>query len=137
MIKIGIFVEGQTERIFVVEFLKKYLGGEQNFSREEIKFKNKNATTFITRRDYPQARFFFLIFDTSSDGNVLPALYERAENMIIRENFKYLLALQDLYPHPRNSKSKIINNFREQIKKYSFENKLKFIWLNKKYVLIL
>jgi len=127
MIKIGIFVEGQTERIFVVEFLKEYLGGEHKFSRLEIKLKNKNTTTFITERKFSQSRFYFLIFDTSGDGNVLPALYERSENMIKKNNFHFLLALQDLYPKPRNSKSKILNNFLKSIDRFDFKEKLRFI----------
>jgi len=125
--KIGIFVEGQTDRIFVVKFLSEYLGGEHKFSRLERKFKNKNRDEFITKRIYPEAKYFILIFDSSGDGNVLPALYERAENMIQNQNFEYLIALEDLYNRPRNKKKLIISKFEERIKVFRFHDRLRFV----------
>lgn len=127
MKKIGIFVEGQTERIFVVRFLIEYLGGEHKFSRIEVKLKNKNRTEIISKRDYPEVNYFFLIFDCAGDGNVLPALYNRAENMIIENNFSFLIALQDLYDRPREKKITVINHFFEAIDRFDFKNKLRFV----------
>ncbi|MCD4674920.1 MAG: DUF4276 family protein [Desulfobacula sp.] len=127
MKKIGIFVEGQTERIFVVKFLIEYLGGEHKFSRREIKFKNKNRTELITSRKYPNSELFFLIFDCAGDGNVLPALYERAENMVYNHDFCFLIALQDLYDKQRDKKKLIVDNFRKRIENFSFKDKLRFV----------
>lgn len=127
MKKIGIFVEGQTERIFVVKFLTEYLGGEHHFSRDEIKYKTKNLTIKIQSRDYPAVEFYFLIFDCAGDGNVLPALYERAENMILNQSFCFLIALQDLYDRPRNKKNVIINHFNRKIENFHFKDKLRFV----------
>jgi len=125
--KIGIFVEGQTERIFVVKFLTEYLGGEHNFSRREIKFSNENRTELIGERHFPNAEYYFLIFDCSGDGNVLPALYDRAENMILNQNFCFPIALKDLYDNPRDKKGEIINHFERNIEKFCFKDKLRFV----------
>lgn len=127
MKKIGIFVEGQSERIFVLKFLIEYLGGEHNFSRREIKWQNKNRIELITSRDYPLAKIYFLIFDCAGDGNVLPALYERSENMIINENFSFIIALQDLYDKPLDKKELIIDYFKKRIEDFSYKAKLKFV----------
>ena len=67
MIKIGIFVEGQTERIFIVKFLIEYLGGEQNFSRKEILNLGSRGTKIVVDRNFPNANYYILIFDSPSD----------------------------------------------------------------------
>lgn len=126
MIKIGIFVEGQTERIFVVKFLSEYLG-EHNFSRTEIENLGSKGTKILTERSFPHANYYFLLFDTTGDGNVVPAVVERADNMINNQDFKYILALQDLYERPRNKKKYVINQFNQLTTKFSFQNRLKLI----------
>ncbi len=127
LIKIGIFVEGQTERIFALKFLSEYLGGEHNFSRLEIENLGSKGTRIITERNFPHADFYFLIFDTAGDGNVVPAILERADNMINREGFSYLLALEDLYDRPRNKKKYVINQFNLVTAKFPFQDRLKLI----------
>ena len=124
MNKIGIFVEGQTERIFVIKFLSEYLGGEHNFSRLEIKNLGSKGTKIIGKRNYPEAKFFFLIFDTTGDGNVVPFLIERARNMIEQEGYHCILALEDLYARPKKKKGEVIKNFSKSISKFQFKKKL-------------
>ncbi len=127
MIKIGIFVEGQTERIFVVKFLTEYFGGEQNFSRLEIKNHGSKGTKILTRRNFPNANYYIFIFDSAGDGNVLPALRDRADNMIINQGYHYLLAIQDLYDRPRNKKKTVIDSFKNLFSQLPYQKKLKFI----------
>lgn len=127
MIKIGIFVEGQTERIFVVKFLEEYLGGEQNFSRIEIENHGKRGTRVLTRRNYPDSVYYILIFDSMGDGNVIPALLDRAENMINNEDYSFLIAIQDMYDRPRNTKQVVINSVNRLYGKTLFPDKLKFV----------
>ena len=122
MIKIAIFVEGQTERIFVVKFLSEYLGGEHNFSRVEIKNLGSKGTKLLTRRYFPNANYYILIFDSSGDGNVIPALKDRAKNMIINKRYHYLLAIQDLYDRPRNKKQTVIHYFKKLFSNLSYQN---------------
>ncbi len=126
MDKIGIFVEGQTERIFIVKFLSEFFGGEQYFSRCEIK-ENGCGTRLLTERKFPDAKYYFLIFDTSGDGNVVPALIERAPNMFNNQGYSYVLALQDLYNRPRNKKNLILNQFDSLTSHFPFQNKIKLI----------
>ena len=127
LIKVGIFVEGQTERIFVVKYLAEYLGGEQNFSRTEIQHLGSRGTKILTTRNYPESNFYVLIFDCSGDGNVIPALRDRAQNMINQENYRYLIAIQDLYNRPRNSKTKVVDSFNELFLQTTYYDNLKFV----------
>jgi Domain of unknown function (DUF4276) len=126
LIKIGIFVEGQTERIFVVKFLSEYLGGEHNFSRIELENLGSKGTRVITTRDYPKAQYYILIFDSTGDGNVVPSLLDRAQNMIENENYSFLIALQDLYDRPREAKKMVIGSVRQLYNKTPFAEKLRF-----------
>lgn len=125
MIKVGIFVEGQTERIFVVKFLSEYLNGEHNFSRLELKRLGDDDEIILTQRRYPNAKYYFLIYDASGDGKVFSALKDRAENMIVQEGYKYLIALRDLYPLPRGKKQETIKKFENLFSSYVFKDKIK------------
>lgn len=127
MTKIGIFVEGQTERIFIVKFLSEYLGGEHNFSRIEIKNRGIKENEIVAKRTYPLAQYYFLIYDASGDGNVVPALQDRAEKLINESNYRYLIGIEDLYNRPRYKKRAVINTVNGLFNKYSFRDKLKFI----------
>lgn len=127
MVKIAIFVEGQTERIFVVKFLSEFLGGEQNFSRIEEKYFGSKGTKLLATRDYPNANFYILIFDTSGDGNVIPTLMERAENMVNGEGYHYLLAIEDLYDRPKNKMRTVLQSFENAVSQFSFRDKIRFI----------
>ncbi|MCP4214857.1 MAG: DUF4276 family protein [bacterium] len=80
MKKIAIFVEGQTERIFIARFLAEYLGA----SKIEIlmeKNLGKRGVKFLGKRQNPSAEFFILIYDVGGDGNVVSAVKERAEKI--------------------------------------------------------
>ncbi len=127
MVKIGIFVEGQTERIFVVRFLSEFLGGEHKFSRIERKNLGSKGTILLTKRDFPKAKYYILIFDSAGDGNVIPTLRDRAENMVNKEGYHYLLAVEDLYDRPKNKKKKVEQSFVNAVSHFSFRDKLSFI----------
>jgi len=127
LIKVGIFVEGQTERIFVVKYLAEYLGGEQNFSRTEIQHLGSRGTKILTTRNYPESNYYVLIFDCSGDGNVIPALRDRAQNMINQEKYRYLIAIQDLYDRPRSRKREVVRSFNDLFSHTTYFNNLKFI----------
>jgi hypothetical protein len=79
--KIAIFVEGQTERIFVEKFLIEYFG----YYKIEIEFQKylgHKGIKLLGIRKNPYAEFYVLIFDVGGDSTVVTALKERAENMI-------------------------------------------------------
>ncbi len=127
LVKVGFFVEGQTERIFLVKYLAEYLAGEHNFSRTEIQHLGSRGTKILTTRNYPESNYYVLIFDCSGDGNVIPALRDRAQNMINQEKYQYLIAIQDLYDRPRSRKREVITSFNELFSHTTYFDNLKFV----------
>ena len=126
MKKIAIFVEGQTERIFVEKFLIEYFG-YYKIELELQKYLGTKGIKFLGKRENPYAQFFVLIFDVGGDSTVVTALKERAENMINNSGYSYILALQDLYPRKREEKNIVIETFGKIFKDYFFADKLKLI----------
>jgi len=125
--KIGFFIEGQTERIFLIKFLEEYLGGEQNFSRTEFKSLGKEAVKLIGERKYPAAEIYILIFDCGGDGSVFSVLNDRADKLITKNNYDYLVVLRDLYNFKRNEKRLVVNKFRDLFSNYSYQSKIRLV----------
>ncbi len=126
MKKIAIFVEGQTERIFLVKFLSEYLGVHKIEIRME-KNLGKKGIKFVGMRRNPYADYFFLVYDISGDGNVVSALKERAEHMIKNAGYTAILALRDLYPLLREEKGKVAAAFKKMFMGYSFSDRVKLV----------
>lgn len=101
--EIAIFVEGQTERIFMVRFLSEYLGDKKIETRIEKNLGNRGVK-YIEMRKNPYAEFYILVYDVGVDSNVVSAVKERAEKTINRAGYSWLLALRDLYPNLREEK---------------------------------
>ena len=127
MSRIAIFVEGQTEKIFVERFLQEYLGGCQI----EIEFQKrlgKTLTKVTGIRHNPFAEYHFSIIDMTGDSNVFSALYERAEQMMQR-GYAYLLGVRDVYPQYTRDKIPIIlRDLRKLFSRFSFGDRLKPIF---------
>ena len=124
--KIAFFVEGQTERIFLVKFLSEYLGGENNFSRVELKNHGSKGVSLLAERKYPNALFFVFIYDAGGDGNVVSALFDRVKNMI-KEGYRFVYAIQDLYDTPRSKEQIVQDNFKRKEKQFGLKIQLTLI----------
>ncbi|KWT84932.1 DUF4276 family protein [Candidatus Magnetominusculus xianensis] len=111
MKKIAIFVEGQTEVIFVKRFLYEYI----NPTKIELYFEEKGRDCIIAKgiRKNLNAEYFFLIYNVTGDGNIFSAVKERAQKLIVKTNYSYLLALRDLYPKKREEKNAVIRAFNK------------------------
>lgn len=107
MSKLAIFVEGQTEQIFV-EKLVRYLGSHRNISiqvqRLEGGSKNRprtminiSGTNEVTNQDY-----FIVIIDCGQDERVKSDIIERY-NGLIASGYQAIIGIRDVYPIPRNS----------------------------------
>lgn len=124
--KIAIFVEGQTESIFVEKFLIEYWG----YSKIELelqKYLGTKGIKLLGKRKNPYAEFYVLIFDVGGDGTVVTALKERAESMIGYSGYSYILALQDLFPRKRDEKKIVLETFKKIFQGYLFAEQLKLI----------
>jgi hypothetical protein len=105
MKKIALFVEGQTEQIFVSELLN------QLFSEHKIVIKtrkmrklhhNISIESFIT--DEPK-EYYIMIYDCGTDGRVKSDILDNYQKL--RESgFHYIIGLQDFF-NPRRKKKGI------------------------------
>ena len=127
MKKVAIFVEGQTEKIFVEKFLYEYF----NTYYIEIEFQKrlgKTYTKLIGKRENPFAEYHFSIVDMTGDANVFSALYERAEQMMQR-GYTYLLGVRDVYPqYTRDEIPVVLRNLRKLFSQFSYGDRLKPIF---------
>ncbi len=100
MKKLAIFVEGQTEQIFV-EFLIHYLASDYHISIEKKRgYGGKNSgRSFITLSSPNEtSAFYILLVDSSNDGRVLTDIRENYAGLC-RQNFDKIIGLRDVYPH--------------------------------------
>jgi hypothetical protein len=121
--KIAIFVEGQTEKIFVEQFLQEYFG-VHTIELEFQKRLGKTLTKVTGSRQNPFAEYTISIIDMAGDSNVFSALYERAEKMI-QEGYLSLLAIRDVYPqYSRDQIDPVLQNFSNLFIQFSFRDRL-------------
>lgn len=121
MIKISVFAEGQTERIFLEKFFDEYLSPLYTVV-ESNKYIGDNIKV-IRRRNSSGAKIYVLIYEVSGGERVVSALLERAERMV-SEGYNKLIALRDLYPMPRQDMGAVIRATQAEFDKRTYQNKL-------------
>jgi len=126
MIRICIFVEGQTERILLEKLLSEYLG-PLKFESESYKMLGDKLSVVRKRSIHSGIQIYALIYDVGSDGRVVSALLDRAEKMVKDHGYDHLIALRDLYPKRRDEKEAIIKKVKCLFNRFDFDDKLKFI----------
>lgn len=98
MKKLALFVEGQTEQIFVRNLLME-LAGRQNivFHEEQV-----HGAGLIPLRSDPIAneQYFALLVDCRGDEQVASTILNQLPS-IAKANYDLVLGLRDLYPQPR------------------------------------
>ena len=125
--RISIFVEGQTERIFVEKLLDEYLSPTK-FTRESRILHGDKAISFYVRAIEADAPLYVLICDVMGDGTLTSAILERGGNMLRKEGYSFLLGLRDLYNIPRADKDRNYKFTEELIKKKGFDEKIKIVF---------
>lgn len=99
MTALAVFVEGQTELIFVEQLLFKMMGYQH--LRVVLEFQHGDNFHQLGVRGAPEedARHTVLLSNCASDGKVLPAIEERA---LLLRNAQYdrVLGLRDIHPEP-------------------------------------
>jgi hypothetical protein len=115
--KIAIFVEGQTERMFVTKLLQE-ITGYKNISIEIWEAKgsrnNRNITLInsIVVEDTP---FFALLYDCGSESHVVSDI-KKQHKSLIKRNFEKIIGLRDLYPKPLTDKQGIEDGIKGFLK---------------------
>ena len=124
MHKLAIFVEGQTEQIFIKQLLYQIFG-YQSIRVADEKVIGRNI--FIQLQDDAQEdhlKYLFLLVNVGNDEKVASAMLENASNMVSK-GFKKILGLRDLYPHRREQETSIRNAINKVIQKSPESEKLK------------
>lgn len=96
MKKAAIFVEGQTEFLFVRKFLEE-LAGSRNIIIEEQEFRGRQFISMRGVKVPGDEKYFVLIVDCHGDGAVKSAIIERQPDLV-RAKYDVVLGLRDLYP---------------------------------------
>lgn len=101
--KLAIFVEGQTEQIFVRRLLEE-IAGRRNVHFEEMVLSGKGEKR-ILRLEEPAnmgARYYAQIVNSANDEKVVSDIREHHPRLV-REGFSLILGIRDVLPYP-NSK---------------------------------
>jgi hypothetical protein len=100
MIKIAIFVEGQTEQIFVSKLIMEMCSrGGAAIETRQLSGGSGERKTIILKSD-PQtssARFYVLINDCHGDSSVKSDIIEQFPSLV-KQSYTYIIGIRDLYP---------------------------------------
>jgi hypothetical protein len=100
MKRLAVFVEGQTEQVFV-ERLVKEVAGARHVAIQSIKSTGGGSAprliTTITADAISGQRFYVLICDCAGDGRVVGEIVEQAPSLSAT-GYDRVLGLRDLYP---------------------------------------
>ncbi|MCK4799045.1 MAG: DUF4276 family protein [Spirochaetes bacterium] len=128
MKKIAIFVEGQTERIFVEKLINEYLTYD-DYDLESIKMLGDSTTTITKRKKIDNnIKYYFLIFDVVGDGRILSQIIERSEKLINENQYSKIIGLRDFFPHKIIDKEKVFSSIKKLIQQTSFSEYIKIIF---------
>ncbi|MEH2060077.1 MAG: DUF4276 family protein [Nostoc sp.] len=109
MKKLAIFVEGQTEQIFVRTLLKE-IAGKNNIAIDESSVSGKlgsRITTLIMRDNITsQTKFYVLVYNSCSDNSVVSDMRDQYASLI-GSGFERVIGLRDVYPIPIAEKLKL------------------------------
>jgi hypothetical protein len=94
--KIAIFAEGQTEQIFVREFLLRVLDPAK-LSFECLELKAHRFSVVPYKYANPHAEIHFMIIDVHGDEGVLSSVREREKDLIEKSGYERIIAMRDMY----------------------------------------
>lgn len=114
MKKLAIFVEGQTEQIFIERLLKE-IAGRNRIAIEIIAVNGnqlKRYTTLIKNAVMtPETKFYVLVYNSFSDNSVPSDIRDRYSSLTA-SGYERVIGLRDVYPIPIYQKSKLITGLR-------------------------
>ena len=109
MKRLAIFVEGQTEQIFVRRLLEE-IAGRNNIAiaEQDISGKKSSRITVLTMSDRttPQTKYYVLLHNSHGDSSVASDINDQYSNLVAA-GYKKIIGLRDLYPISITDKSKL------------------------------
>lgn len=115
--KIAIFVEGQTEQLFITRLLQE-IAGYKKISIEIWKAegsKNNRKITKLKSNILQNSPFFALLYDCGSESQVVSDIKKQYESLI-QGNYEKIIGLRDLYPKPLTAKKQIEDGIKGFLK---------------------
>jgi hypothetical protein len=116
--KLAIFVEGQTEQIFVEKLLKE-IAGIINISIEIQSKEGRNFATLIMKDTITSTTIFYvLIYNSGGENNVVSDMKDQY-NSLSGSGYEQIIGLRDVYPIPLSQKSRLQSGLRSSLPKGS------------------
>lgn len=115
MKRLAIFVEGQTEQLFVERLVKEIAGRNKvNVILQHASGGKKVARSFTTikgTKSNPTSEYMILIVDSATDNRVVSDMIEQYPTLQ-REGYSKIIGIRDLYPEKLESLSRLegLNN---------------------------
>jgi hypothetical protein len=106
MNKLAVFVEGQTEQLFVQRLVLE-VAGHHNVAMEMRKASGGGRSglprrlVLLEASDARGKQFFVLIVDSATDNRVASDIRDQYESLV-REGYSRVLGVRDVYPQPRS-----------------------------------
>jgi len=103
MKKIAVFVEGQTEQVFVDELVR-HIFGHTKVEIEELKFFGKEKTrrirTIRSVNTSSSAKYLFRVYDChgGNENSTVKSDIREQYSKLLDESFSYVIGIRDVYP---------------------------------------
>jgi hypothetical protein len=97
MKKLAIFVEGQTEQLFISKLIKEIAGIKQVAITMEQKIRGQNFITIEAEKITDETKYYVLIRDCRNEDQVKTAIIEVAP-IFASLGYEKILGLRDVYP---------------------------------------
>jgi hypothetical protein len=108
--KAAIFVEGQTELIFVTKMMEE-LAGVANIKLRSIVHRATRIITLSGDSTDNKKKYFVLLVDCQGDHSVKSAILERRPGLLVA-GYELIVGLRDLYPLPKSALTKLEQGLR-------------------------
>jgi len=124
MNKLAIFVEGQTEQVFVERLLVE-IAGAKNVRIEKRKAtggkkSGRRMRLVEASAPDPAERYFVLIVDCGEDERVKSDIAERYDQLV-RSGYQAIIGIRDVYPQKREDIPKLRQGLRYRIRTVPIE----------------
>lgn len=114
MKRLAIFVEGQTEKIFVRKLLEE-IAGKSNIAiaEQDIQGKQNSRFTALTMSDpvTAQTKYYVLICNSGSDNSVVSDIRDQYASLA-SSGYSKIIGLRDVYPIPSADKELLERSLR-------------------------
>ena len=116
MKRLAIFVEGQTEKIFVRKLLEE-IAGKNNIAIEDrdLSLGNKVARITVLRMSdivTNQTRYYVLIYNSGNDSRVASDIRDQYQSLV-SSGYEKIIGLRDLYPIPISDKTTLESTLKK------------------------